>query len=963
MFDRRRKSLVQVGCISVELVDEGVGEGLRFALVERGRGVRREIRVTEIELLWLCLIFEDASSRYDKEFSRSYGGFVRRLHVDRLVFEREFQLRLRVKDGGRVWFAMLLELSGNGGWVDISRNFLAFCVWKRADGLIDDRSYKDVANIGGWPVNTVVVEMEGRRRRVCDVEVRAESSESNMRFLGRCLVGRLEDRSMALPEAMEVQRWAQKMWKVSAGVHVQELGGASFLFTLPSAEEALRVLRGRWSLGGRRLDLERWSPFGCCVKQGSGISEVWVRILGLPLHLWDFAVFKEIGEFCGGFLRVDEETSMRLHLRWARIAVRAVPELIPRSVKVAVGGWTYELPLWVENGPTVVFNHSLELEKGGDGGPHGVTVGEGIGKGAREMTRGSDVFQASGSSNRSSYGLRSFSKFESRHGFESGPRREASRRVSRLGLPVKTSLVELKNRKWVKKGDPGGGPSFGGSSSIRSGREMLKENQIFRALSRSDKEGRTDDDGCRSQTLVDSSEVCIFTDRSSPSFSSAFSFLEEGESGAVQRGCPLLSDSNLSWDSETVNIIQAGEKASMEKVVEDNCAGVRVSSVNVSGQSSMSVEEKEVGGELSVWSCQTEEELFHQLGWVQELVDGGLVGNDSESFPVEIRELEGTWNDIDLLSIGMSHAEVSKWVLKRINGFSKFLGVSLDGFEDRAMKLFADIEEKWRNEVGQNVNRGGSKASKGARELKSWNVSGLNARDKMVVVKTLLREWKADVACLQETKLRNVSREVVRELCGSRWVDWILLDATGAAGGVLVLWDSRVVERIDVEVGMFSVSCLFKNVEDGFRWVFTGVYGPVIHRLREDMWEELSAVAFRWDAPWCVGGDFNVVRFPHERWVCNSISRKMRRFSDLIGELELIDPPLSGSNFTWFGAQDIRNVEEFGHLKYQKANVVDVIRRWDLEEQLRELREEEKVLRDNAKEEFGKIAKLEEIRN
>lgn len=46
-------------------------------------------------------------------------------------------------------------------------------------------------------------------------------------------------------------------------------------------------------------------------------------------------------------------------------------------------------------------------------------------------------------------------------------------------------------------------------------------------------------------------------------------------------------------------------------------------------------------------------------------------------------------------------------------------------------------------------------------------------------------------------------------------MDWIHLDAIGAAGRVLVLWDSRVVERLDDEVGMFSVSCLFKNVADG----------------------------------------------------------------------------------------------------------------------------------------------------
>ncbi|KAI8555493.1 hypothetical protein RHMOL_Rhmol05G0177100 [Rhododendron molle] len=70
-LDRCRKSLFHVGFKSVELLDNGVGDNLRFALVERGGGVRREIRVSEIELLWLCLILEDVSSRYDNEFSHS----------------------------------------------------------------------------------------------------------------------------------------------------------------------------------------------------------------------------------------------------------------------------------------------------------------------------------------------------------------------------------------------------------------------------------------------------------------------------------------------------------------------------------------------------------------------------------------------------------------------------------------------------------------------------------------------------------------------------------------------------------------------------------------------------------------------------------------------------------------------------------------------------------------------------
>ncbi|KAG5543219.1 hypothetical protein RHGRI_016093 [Rhododendron griersonianum] len=61
--------------------------------------------------------------------------------------------------------------------------------------------------------------------------------------------------------------------------------------------------------------------------------------------------------------------------------------------------------------------------------------------------------------------------------------------------------------------------------------------------------------------------------------------------------------------------------------------------------------------------------------------------------------------------------------------------------------------------------------------------------------------------------------------------------------------------------------------------------------------------------------------------------------------------------------EDLRkwNFEVFGLLGNQKAKVVDVIRRVDLEEQVRALTDIEKVLRNEAKEEFSKIAKYEEI--
>jgi hypothetical protein len=77
--------------------------------------------------------------------------------------------------------------------------------------------------------------------------------------------------------------------------------------------------------------------------------------------------------------------------------------------------------------------------------------------------------------------------------------------------------------------------------------------------------------------------------------------------------------------------------------------------------------------------------------------------------------------------------------------------------------------------------------------------------------------------------------------------------------------DVGSVEKIDEAVGDFLVSCRFRGVIDQFEWVFSGVYGPQIDRERSLMWDELASLASWWGIPWCVGGDFNVIRFLTER--------------------------------------------------------------------------------------------------
>ncbi|KAL4618313.1 hypothetical protein ACB092_06G001100 [Castanea dentata] len=156
-------------------------------------------------------------------------------------------------------------------------------------------------------------------------------------------------------------------------------------------------------------------------------------------------------------------------------------------------------------------------------------------------------------------------------------------------------------------------------------------------------------------------------------------------------------------------------------------------------------------------------------------------------------------------------------------------------------------------------------------KLLSWNVRGLNVKEKRLQIRNLLHSWKADIVCLQETKLKWITRGIVQSIWSCPYIDWLYLGSDGASGGILLMWDSQVVEKVEVVVGHFSVSC-----------------------KRRLMWEELIGRITWWDLPWCLGGDFNITRFPSERLGAVSYSRAMYGFFDFIFLHGLMDIPLAG---------------------------------------------------------------------
>ncbi|RVW82274.1 hypothetical protein CK203_041668 [Vitis vinifera] len=104
---------------------------------------------------------------------------------------------------------------------------------------------------------------------------------------------------------------------------------------------------------GTRVRLEHWSPRIGCWAEEEERKEVWVRIVGLPISLWSPEILKRVGDECGGFITVDEQTKSMGELQWAKILVRLRGEFRPSVLEIEVEEEIYVVSLWWECWPVL----------------------------------------------------------------------------------------------------------------------------------------------------------------------------------------------------------------------------------------------------------------------------------------------------------------------------------------------------------------------------------------------------------------------------------------------------------------------------------------------------------------------------------------------------------------------------------------------------------------------------------
>uniref|UniRef100_A0A2N9HB87 Reverse transcriptase domain-containing protein n=1 Tax=Fagus sylvatica TaxID=28930 RepID=A0A2N9HB87_FAGSY len=334
-------------------------------------------------------------------------------------------------------------------------------------------------------------------------------------------------------------------------------------------------------------------------------------------------------------------------------------------------------------------------------------------------------------------------------------------------------------------------------------------------------------------------------------------------------------------------------------------------------------------------------------------------------------------HEMELLGVGIDPlSQPSSWVAWHMNMFRTQIGVSIKGHEVECLALLRKIEENRKPKVNSKVVR--RTTSKGSRELRnlasslrfvSWNIRGLNNPQKWEIVKNLLRDWRCDMVCLQETKLDALDLHLIRSLWGSQYVDWVALDATNTAGGILLMWDTRVGEKVDTVIGQFSVYCYWHGLVDDFDWVCSGVYGPHSEENRQLCWEELSSVRQRWAVP-CSGTTPPSMSRIDKALV--SLNWEAH-FSDVL--LKLIPRPISDRHPLLVVAggmagacklktlkEDLKkwNKDSFGDVHHRKNCCMRDILELDVKEGREGLSSDEHLLREELKGEVTKLAHLAE---
>jgi exonuclease III len=158
--------------------------------------------------------------------------------------------------------------------------------------------------------------------------------------------------------------------------------------------------------------------------------------------------------------------------------------------------------------------------------------------------------------------------------------------------------------------------------------------------------------------------------------------------------------------------------------------------------------------------------------------------------------------------------------------------------------------------------------------------------------------------CFQETKLDVIDEFTVLQCLGPSFDGFVYLPAVETRGGILLAWDSSVIEIDSFSFDTYSITGEVKT-KDNVRWWITTVYGPQRDDDKISFMTELTERRSLCPGPWMVLGDFNLIMYASEKSNDNLDRAMMARFRRFAQCLELRDLYMHGRKFTWSNEREL----------------------------------------------------------
>ncbi|KAH0632407.1 hypothetical protein KY290_035830 [Solanum tuberosum] len=339
-----------MGRKSYEITASSTATGVWFDWVESLKLSMSRVILSRGTLLWLCKKLREASTNRGKSFkswrckdittyiycTQKFNKFGRYISV------------ITVKGLSRT-VIIVPENKFNEGWENLADRMEAFITkFSSTQGafITEGESSKTFTGKGNY-IGAIKKSKWSQEGTAARKENQEQTRSEDNALLHRCLVGKFTGGEEA-PLRNEVRRWAMQTWRGIPNIQVYDRNGFYFLFEFQTRKVAEHIFMGEWRRQGQVLEFKWWSPTISALPESLHLDWFWIRVLGLPLHLWNSEVMKQIRDACGGWLENEEETELKNHLRWARIRVRGPRQKIPSEIEVADDDFIYSLPIWCE---------------------------------------------------------------------------------------------------------------------------------------------------------------------------------------------------------------------------------------------------------------------------------------------------------------------------------------------------------------------------------------------------------------------------------------------------------------------------------------------------------------------------------------------------------------------------------------------------------------------------------------